>query len=77
METKGACAGEASADLARPHGIHMRVGQGVPGLTHSQQSAVRDEDADGLVVESHASQVGSSRYPAEGGRLPLVTHIRA
>lgn len=77
VEAKGACTSEAPADLARPHGVQMRVGQRVPGLPHSKQPAVRDEDADGFVVETHSPQVGSSRNPAEGGRLPFVSHIGA
>jgi hypothetical protein len=76
VEAKGACASEAPADLARPHRVDMHVGQRIPGLAHSTQSAVRDDDSDGFIIEPHSPQIGSSCDAAEGGSLPFVSHIR-
>ena len=74
MEAKSACTGQPPADGARAHGVGVGVGQRVPSLTHSDEPIPRHQHPHGLVVETHAPQVGSAGDPAEGRRLPLESH---
>lgn len=74
VEAKRTRAREPPADLARSNDVDRGLGQRIPGLTHPNQPAVGDEHANGLVIDSHPSQIGSSGDPAEGGHLPFIPH---
>jgi hypothetical protein len=53
VESERARARQPTPDRARPPHVGVRVGQRVPGLTHTDQSPVRDQQANGLVIEAH------------------------
>jgi len=74
MEAESTGAGQPPADAAGSDYVDVRVGQRIPGLAHPNEPILRDQQANGLVVESHPPQVGSARDPSEDHRLPLESH---
>ena len=74
MEAEGARTRQPPAQAACSQHVGVGLGQRVPRLTHSDQSTVRDQDANRLVVEPHASKIGSARDSAEVRCLTLESH---
>lgn len=74
MEAEGARTRQPPAQAACSQHVGVGLGQRVPRLTHSDQSTVRDQDANGFVIESDPPQIGSACDSAESRCLTLESH---